>query len=207
MDESNPKTNRRIRHTATLILTLACITSSVLLAVSTYPGALQDILYYGVLTSILWIPVCGLLGVWYLIALISSGLKFTEWPLFRLGLAAVLLVCTYGLLRKYVPRRLAFMASRTEFTAKLAQAPSEDYHIEPLDEYVGVYRVKDVAVTPDGGTYFRVYDSGDGFWRNHTSYGFAHRPSRSNSPYGTGYYKLHPLGGGWYWFRASEESF
>lgn len=207
LDASTPKAVRRISLTATLILTLASTASLVLLLVSTYPGALQDIEYYGFLTAIIWVPAGALLGVGYLIALIRSGLGFTKWPLFRLGLAAAMVVSTYGLLRVYIPRRLAFMASRTEFTVQLAQAPRQAYHIEPLDQYLGVYRVRDFAVTPDGGTYFRVYESGDGFWRSSTSYGFVHQPSRHDSPYGGEAYKLRRLEGGWYWFRASEESF
>ncbi len=207
LDASTPKAVRRISLAATLILTLTCTASVVLLLVSTYPGALQDIEYYGFLTAIIWVPACALLGVGYLMALIRSGLGFTKWPLFRLGLAAAMLVATYGLLRVYAPRRLAFMASHTEFTTMLAQAPSLAHKIEPVDQYAGLYRVKDIAVTPDGGTHFRVYESANGFFRNRTSYGFVYKPGRDHSPYGGEAYRIRPLGAGWYWFRASEESF
>ncbi len=207
MDTPKSNAGRSIRIIASSILLLACAASVAAILLGIYPGMLQDILFIVVLTSIIWLPVGALLGVVYLIVMMRSPLKLTEWPLFRLGLAAAILVSTFGLLRYYVPRRLAFMASRTEFTAMLPKAPSQVYHIEPVDQYAGVYRVKDFAVTPDGGTHFRVYESGDGFWRNHTSYGFVYKPGRDHSPYGGEAYMIRPLGGGWYWFRASEESF
>lgn len=191
--------------TANIVLVLAIMVSTSALLASVYPGALQDILFWVILTSILWLPLFTIGGIMLLAALIRRRTKPRELPLVRLGLACAILISSYVAIRYYVPRRIAFTASRADFKAMIAHAPVQE-SAAPLNQRLGLYVVTDYATDPRGGTYFRVYQT-SGFMRDTRSYGFVLKPNRGGTPYGGESYKLHPLGNGWYWFRAAEESF
>ncbi len=191
--------------TANIVLLLACVASITAIGLSVYPGVLRDLLFMLLLTSVIWLPVCAIAGVVWLVMMLRSRVRFIQWPWIRYGLAGVILMSTFVLLRYYVPRRLAFMASLPKFEALVAQAPVHEYGGTPLNQRLGVFMVEDYAADVRGGVYFRVYQGNDGIGPDIMTYGFTHRPNRSGTPYGASGYKLYRLGSGWYWFHASDD--
>ena len=75
----------------------------------------------------------------------------------------------------------------------------------PLNRRLGFYGVDEYAADPRGGVYFRVYTGGDGIGPDQMSYGFAHKPNSEGSPFGAASYRVHRLGGDWFWFEASDD--
>ena len=190
---------------ANLVLLLACAASVAAVVLSVYPGILRDVLFVLVLASILWLPLAAIAAVAWLVLMIRSKVRFIDWPWLRYGLAAAILLSTFVLVLFYVPRRLAFAYSISDFQALVEQAPVHESGGEPLNQRVGVFMVQDYAADPRGGVYFRVYQGGDGIGPDIMSYGFVHQPNREGTPYGAARYGLYHLGSGWYWFRASDD--
>ena len=194
-----------MKQCANIVLVLACIASFAAILLSIYPGVLQDILFIMMLTSIIWLPLALILSVVWLVLMVRSKVRLVDWPWIRYGLAAAILGSTFVLVRYYVPRRLAFMASLSQFEAWVAQAPVHKYGGTPLNQRLGAFMVEDYAADPRGGVYFRVNQGGDGIGPDVMSYGFTYQPNRSGTPYGASSYSLYRLGSGWYWFRASDD--
>ncbi len=195
-----------VKVASNVIIALTALVCVVALAISVYPGVLNDLLFIGILFSILIVPLVGVVGLIVLLVLALKGkLRGLRIPWKRLAVVFALLFGTYVLLTFYVPRRIAFAASRTAFEQMVPQATPSEYHGTVLNRRLGVYKVDEYAADPRGGVYFRVHIGGDGIGPNRMSYGFAYKPNQNGTPFGAARYRLFRLGSDWYWFRASDD--
>ena len=181
------------------LVSVVCLAA---LIASVYPGVLQDIMFYGILLSVLGIPIVGVVGLVVWIVLRRRGkLRGLQFPWRHVGIAFVLLCVTYGLLKFYVPRRIAFSFSRAAFE----QLVLEGAPAGAGDVWAGVYHVDDYEIDPRGGMFFRVYTGHDGIGPDQMSYGFAFRANAEGTPFGASKYRRHRLGDDWCWFRVSDD--
>lgn len=180
---------------ALVATTLGCL---VVLAISIYPGALNDLLFPAILLSFFIIPLIALAGLVALLAGVTI-------PWRRVAVIAIILLGTYVFLEFYVPRRIAFAVSRSAFEQLISQAPKSDRKGTPLNRRLGIYRVDEYVADPRGGVYFRVYSGSDGIGPDRMSYGFAYAPNTKGTPFGAAHYRLFGLGNDWYWFHASDD--
>lgn len=180
---------------------------------SIYPGLLQSLPAILAFLSIgmtwVWIVGCTIFFGWVEIAerLQSSVAmnwrsQFSKATVIRIVLIAIVSIGSYGLLKFYVPRRIAFSLSRPAFDRGLEKTP-QGTNIRSLQ--FGVYKIEAYAIDRRGGQYFRAYSHGDGLGPDTVSYGFVYQPNSEGSPFGDAYYGIHPLGKGWYWFEASGD--
>lgn len=184
-----------------IVLTaLACLTA---LVVSVYPGVLNDVLLIGVLLSFLILPAMGTV----VFAVLASRGKLPRWriPWTQVVVIFAILLGSYVVLKFYVPRRIAFAASRPAFEQMLVQATPSEYGGTALNRRLGIFIVDEYAADPRGGVYFRVYRGSDGIGPDQTSYGFVHEPNQKGTPFGAAKYRYFRLGEGWYWYRASDD--
>lgn len=197
-----------VKVASNVIIALTALACLVALAISVYPGVLNDLLFIGILLSFLVVPVVGIAAVVVLVVLARKGkLRGLRIPWMRVAVVFALLFGTYVLLKFYVPRRIAFAASRASFEQMVPQAKPSDYQGAMLNRRLGVYKVDEYAADPRGGVYFRVYSGGDGIGPDRMSYGFAYKPNQKGTPFGAARYRLFRLGNEWYWFRASDDWF
>lgn len=189
---------------ANLLLLMTLLTCSLTLVLSVYPGILNDWMTL-LPISLLWLGGLG----WLAIALLrfwirrhESGSR-REWQNFVV--IGLLLVVSYGLLKFYVPRRMAFSISRPAFEQWLAQNPDRFTEGVELNTKLGLYAVEFVFSGDWQDSYFRTYHHGDGLGPDTVSYGFAFQPNPHQSPLGQANYGVYPLGDRWYWFRASND--
>ena len=112
---------------------------------------------------------------------------------------------SYGLLKFYVPRRIGFALARPAFEQWLTEHPDKLAEGRQIGAKFGIYHVE-LAISGDwNDTYFQTHQHGGGLGPDTVSYGFAHQPNFHQSPLGSAYYRVYPLGGKWYWFRASND--
>jgi hypothetical protein len=189
---------------ANVITALTAIACLLALAISVYPGVLNSVLFVGFLLSLLVIPIVCVVAFVGVIVLSRKGdSRGLRMPWFRVAVVFALLFGTYVLLKFYVPRRIAFAASRASFEEMIPQAtPSLDQGT-PLNRFLGLYRVDEYAADPRGGVYFRVYSYL--VFVDRMSYGFAYKPNQNGTPFGAAQYRLFSMGNDWYWFRASDD--
>jgi hypothetical protein len=201
------------------ILTATIAFCSVLLLLSIYPGVLQSNVI-----SLIW-SLLGLLLIVFIFCCIIFYVAFLivalvmKWrspqtmttPLYpslsttaklRIGFILAVALGAFGLLKFYVPRRIAFQVSRPAFEQWLAQNPAKTTNI---NRQLGLYNVDHYAIDQRGGKYFRVHSHGDGLGPDTVSYGFVYQPNSEGSPFGAAHYSIHPLGNGWYWFESSSD--
>ncbi|MEO1560708.1 MAG: hypothetical protein AAFS12_14135, partial [Cyanobacteria bacterium J06632_19] len=167
-----------------------------LLAISIYPGAFGSSLFAFLLVSIICIPIFVIVGIFALIVLGRRGIfskMNISWRLVR-GIAGIVFLSCI-LLKFYIPRRLAFLASQSAFEQIIVSGKITS------NRQLGLYKVDKYAVDSGGGKYFRVKTSGDGFSPDVTSYGFVYQPNRKASPFGNANYQVFYLYGDWYWFQ------
>jgi hypothetical protein len=195
-----------VKVASNVIIALTALACAVALVISVYPGVLNDLLFIGILLSVLVVPVVGIAGVTFLVVLARKGkLRGRRIPWTQVAVVFALLFGTYVLLKFYVPRRIAFAASRDAFEQMVPQATASEYQGTPFNRRLGVYKVDEYAADPRGGVYFRVYSGGDGIGPDRMSYGFAYKPNQKGTPFGAARYRLFRLGNDWYWFRASDD--
>ncbi|MBV6625350.1 MAG: hypothetical protein KI793_20880 [Rivularia sp. (in: Bacteria)] len=171
-----------------------------ILSISIYPGALASLWFAFVLISIICLPIFIVVGIFALIVLGRRGVfsKYNiPWRLIKTTAGIVLLSCI--LLKLYIPRRLAFFASQSAFEQVIVSGKIT------ANQQFGLYKVDKYAVVFDGGKYFRVNTSGNGFSPDITSYGFVYQPNLKVSPFGNANYQVFNLYGNWYWFQASND--
>jgi hypothetical protein len=172
-----------------------------LLVMSLWPG------FAGGWIICLAIPAIGFLGiVWLGVLLAWLFYKEEREPksLLTISVAPIVVCLTFATLLFYIPRRIGFVFFRHCFarsfpTAVTVNEGDPDDGIE-INKWCGIYRVDRCAVEPDGGVFFRT---GTGKFLDVDSYGFAYRPNPTHGPFGTRRYKIHPLGGDWYWFEVT----
>lgn len=195
------------------------VTGSVLVvALSIYPGALSQALLFIVPLGMCAAFPIGLALAGALLVALGRALsphqgsspgpnpdakRACPW----LALALLTPTAALALLALHIPLRIAFLTARPGL-ARLASAPPPPVFGErdrrKLYRWCGVYRVDEFGVDDRGGVYFRVDSSAHGSVAR-MSYGFAHKPSPTGSPYGTAGYRLIPLGGDWFYFRAWDD--
>ncbi len=197
--------------TVTIYITLfICVA---ILIISIYPGTLNSFFFPVMLVSIVCVPIFAVLAIIFcgLRILGRRDLKtiklpwqtFVPWREVAI-IAGIVLVC-YVLLKFYIPRRLAFMTSRSAFEQVRVQLPVSAKGKITLNRKLGLYEVDEYAIDSRGGVYFRVFWGGDGLSPDIISYGFAHQPNREGSPFGAAKYQVFYLYGDWYWFRVSDD--
>ena len=196
-----------MRAAGNVIITLTALACLVALSLGVYPGVLNDLLFVGFFASFLVVPTVGIVAAAVLFVLARRGkLRGLRIPWRRVSIVCVaMLFGTYVLLKFYVPRRIAFAASRAAFDELVPQATPSAAGGTPLNRRVGIYTVDEYAADPRGGVYFRVHRGYDGLGPDVRSYGFVYQPNPSGTPFGAGGYRLFRLGGNWYWFRASDD--
>lgn len=189
---------------------------------SVYPGVSVDFLLIAVLLSPLWLPALAIGGVTMLIFQARSGrVKALKPSLGRSGedvgvgkpstslwqriiLTSSIAVC-FVLVLIGIPRRIAFLFSRSEFQRHIATAPASEFEGERLGRYLGVYYVDRYAADPRGGAYFRTHTGADGIGPDTMSYGFAFRPNPEGTPFGKAGYRYSHVVGDWFVFSASDD--
>lgn len=193
-----------------------CITLFIcvaILIISIYPGALNSFFFPVILVSILCVPIFAVSVIiyWGLRTLGRRNLQsirlrrqtFLPWREVTI-IAGIVLVCCV-LLKFYIPRRLAFMVSRSQFEQVRVQPPISAKGNIKLNRKLGLYEVDEYAIDSRGGVYFRVFSGGDGLSPDTISYGFVHQPNSEGSPFGAADYQVFYLDGDWYWFRVSDD--
>ncbi len=197
-----------VKVASNFIIALKALACVIALAISVYPGVLNDLLFIGILLSFWVVLVVAIVGLIVVVVLARRG-KFRglRIPWMRVAVVFAVLFGTYVLLKFYVPRRIAFAASRAAFEQMVPQATPSEYQGTPLNRRLGVYKVDEYAADPRGGVYFRVHRGRDGIGPDVMSYGFAYKPNRQGTPFGAARYRVFRLGNDWYWFRASDDSY
>ncbi len=183
---------------ALAVILPACVAA---LLVGIIPGVLHDLLFMAFVAGFVMAPLVGIAGLFVLVGLIRKG-KIRRAHL-SAALVLILLFGTYVSLRFYVPRRIAFAASRSAFEQLLPKTASSG--VVSLHRRVGYFPVESFASDPRGGVYFRVYSGMDGFGPDVMSYGIVYKPNPSGSPYGNAEYRVFPLDKDWFWFRVSDD--
>jgi hypothetical protein len=187
----------RIATLATLIASLAA------LAISIYPGVLNDLLSLVVVLVVLGSPILLLIFVVLLYLQYRRGTQSeVPFPWKYSTIALLILSMTYVALHYYLPRRVAFAACRTTFQRLIDEGVVDSPEFNRL---IGPYYIDECRVDERGGTYFRVYSGGDGLGPDVMSYGFCYRPNDEGSPFGAAHYRTFRMGKDWYWFRVSDD--
>ena len=172
-----------------------------LVVMSLWPG------FAGGCWIFLALPLIALLGLaWLLVAMIGYVRHRNAPSLRQLAVAPILVCLTLALLVFYIPRRIAFLAHRGPFEKHVASVRANGYPTE-RPGWIGIYRVDMCVTDPRGGVYFRTGTGPDGIGPDTVSYGFVYRPNRKGSPFGASGYRVRRLGGEWYWFEASDDSY
>ncbi len=193
------------RRVMTIVNLITLLGGVVLIVMSLWPG------YAGGCAALLALPCIALLGLAWL--LIGSRSLPPPWGtranvrVWTILVAPVLVCTTLVMLRYYIPRRVAFMAHERAFERMLPSAPPAGSGATPLERRLGIYHVDEWATDERGGVYFRTGTGIDGIGPDTMSYGFAHQPNRTGSPFGASEYEVRRLFGNWYWFRASNDWF
>jgi hypothetical protein len=158
-----------------------------------------------------WVlPACAAVAVagvaWVVLAAKALARVPPDRGLFRpLLVAPVVTALTFVLLLYYVPRRIAFAACRPAFDAARAK-PSFDAGDDGTElVWLGVYRISAIATDPRGGTYFRTGSGPDGIGPDRRSFGFAHQPNPTGTPFGRAGLQLRRLSQDWHWFTVSDD--
>jgi hypothetical protein len=175
-----------------------------LLVMSLWPG------YAGGCIFILALPLIALLGLSWLVVVARAASRSSDGEqslrIRQIILAPVLVCLTYGMLRYYIPRRVAFRVFQSRFDSHVPSATVSEYGGTKLDRWVGIYHVDEYAADPRGGVYFRTGTGPDGISPDTMSYGFDYRPNLQGTPFGAARYSVRRLGrDGWYWFQASND--
>jgi hypothetical protein len=175
-----------------------------LLVMSLWPG------YAGGCIFVLALPLIALLGLAWLVVVARAASRSSDGGqslrVRQIILAPVLVCLTYGMLRYYIPRRVAFRVFQSRFDRHVPSATVREYGGTKFDRWVGIYHVDEYAADPRGGVYFRTGTGADGIGPDTMSYGFVYRPNRLGTPFGAARYLVRPLGrDGWYWFQASND--
>ena len=187
---------------AILVTAVACV---IALAISVYPGWLNDLLFFAVLIGFFAAPVVLIaLAAFVFVQHRRGNLRIGELPWKHATITLLVLFTTYAALRFYVPRRIAFAAYRPSFQRLIDVGVVENRH---FNHRIGPYQIDECLVDKRGGTYFRVYSGADGIGPDVMSSGFCYNPNCDGSPFGAAHYRTFPLGDGWYWFRASDDWF
>ncbi|MBD2214719.1 hypothetical protein H6G27_33450 [Nostoc linckia FACHB-104] len=205
--------NLHVKILGKIVICITLFMCAAILIISIYPGALNSFFFPVMLVSMVCVPIFAVLAIlfWGLRTLERRDLKsirlpwqtFVPWREVTI-IASIVLVC-YILLKFYIPRRIAFMISRTAFEQVRVQLPISARGKITLNRKLGLYEVDEYAMDSRGGIYFRVFWGGDGLSPDTISYGFVHQPNREGSPFGTANYQVFYLCGDWYWFRVSDD--
>lgn len=186
------------------IAILAIFTCSLSLYLSIYPGVLQGLgAFIGI--SFLWLLMVGTIGIFSLKLWQQRSNPSTKVILHHLVSIGLLTFGCAGLLKFYVPRRIAFALSRPAFENYLTEHRFKTYKSPSIDTKIGFYHVEKYAIDQRGGDYFQVHSHGDGLSPDTISYGFVYRPNLEGSPFGAAHYRIYRLGDDWYWFQASDD--
>ena len=212
-DPADPRTFARrqwrlsIDHLVRSILVLTALGSLTLLSLSIWPGVLADLVFWAVLSSILWLPISLIAFIFLAVFLYRRHRQGGLLPIPKWQVAAVptVVVLTLALLFFYVPRRLAFLLSRSAFERMAQSAPPPG--TTPVNAWLGTYWVDEYAGDASGTVFFRVHSGSAGLGPDVMSYGFVRQPSQQSTPFGAAGYRVFHIVDDWYWFRVSDDWF
>jgi hypothetical protein len=188
------------------IITLVIVVASAAsLAISIWPGWLNDLRFIAVVIGLFAVPITLLaIGAFLFVQYRRGNLRGAEFPWKYTAIMLLILITTYAALQFYIPRRIAFAACRSSFQQIVDGGVVEN---REFNRRIGPYLIDVCLVDDRGGSYFRVYSGADGIGPDVMSYGFCYEPNRDGSPFGAAHYRTFRLGNGWYWFRASDDWF
>lgn len=162
---------------------------------------------YAVVPVYLLVPLVslmtGILGVLWLFCVIRISCHQKKIFVMLLILPLVVM-CTLGALKFYLPRRTAFTLCRPAFEKRMSSVPLTSRAVD-CDGTIGIYSIDSWGKDPRGGVYFRTTATNDFLGPDEISYGFVYKPNPHGSPFGGAEYRLYPLGGEWYWFKANND--
>jgi len=191
----------RVKRYHTILSPLTACGCLMVLWISIYPGALQGAVRLAFLPGLLLAPVVGSAALVVLIALRRPFLAWvSQWR--RFVIPAAIALVTLALLVGYVPRRIAFAIARPSFQQAVAEEDRGAFHHQ-VSRWIGPYHIDEQAADERGGVYFRVHSHHVGFIDT-ASYGFVYQPNLHGSPFGDSGYRLHRMGGEWFWFHAAD---
>ncbi len=98
------------------ILIVTLVSCVAVVSISIYPAAIDSLLFPILLVSIIYMPIFIIIGIFALIVLKRRGILINialPWKLIQ-NIAGILLISSI-MLKFYIPRRLAFMASQSAF--------------------------------------------------------------------------------------------
>jgi hypothetical protein len=192
------------------------------LSLSIYPGLLNGFAVYIAIAS-LWFILMSWLAV-------STFHAWWHQHTIRPMIVVFLIIAlTYGLLKFYIPRRIAFALSQPAFEQWLYHVQFENRSFPPSTNYrsghgqglvarpeitpegqglqtkLGLYQVEEYIMGDRNDHYFRTYSHGAGLGPDTVSYGFAYQPHPQQTPFGSAGYRLYPLAAQWYWFTTSND--
>ena len=189
----------------TALVAVTCGVCVWALCLSVYPGRLEDALIkalyvcfcVAMFTAIVALP---LIPLW-----MGGLLPQVSYPSHRSVLIAGLAVLTTSaVIWLGLPRRVAFVLSRSAFEQQLSGVAETAMRPRPTDRRrAGIYTIDRVEIDTEGGVYFRTHSHGYG--PDTVSYGFVHHPNRRELPFGRADDLVASLGGSWYSFRVSND--
>lgn len=184
------------------VTTVACVAA---LAISIFPGWLNNLLFIAVLLGIFVVPITLIvLGILAFIHYRRGNIHIGRIPWKCVATTLGMLFFTYAALKFYIPRRIAFACYRSSFQQFVSNGVRGTHD---FNNQIGPYHVDKCLVDDRGGIYFRIYSRADGIGPDTMSYGFCYNPNSDGSPFGAARYRTFRLGNGWYWFRASDDWF
>lgn len=190
-----------------LMLAAGVFVCTVAILLSFYPGYLVDLLTLIVILSLILSPILAFLLIVLSVLLFwatkTGRYRLPVFPRRQIILVMMLLIGTYGLIKFYIPRRIAFALHRPQFQQLVTNTLRDGYF--ELNEWLGIYYVDEYATDSRGGYYFRAYQGFAGFGPDTMSYGFCFDANPEGTPFGNAHYQTYPLGNGWEWFRSSND--
>lgn len=183
-----------------------------LILMSARPGGLETFLPDKFLLVFVGCPCLVVVGLCALVPLVVLGWRLGH-PMHGPGMFRafdrtartrythqVLIVLLVGLIAlTSIPLRIATLPFRQSFANAVATPPP----IGRFSGSLGPWTFEQAEVDARGGVYYVTGERSDlidGYY-----FGFAYQPNKQGSPFGNAYYRLTPLWGDWYAFRANSD--
>ncbi len=147
-------------------------------------------------------PIFIIVGIFALIVFGRRGiLRKIAVPWKLIQATAPIVLASYVMLKLYIPRPLAFMASQSAFEQIIV-----DEKVTSNRQF-SFYKVEKYTTDARGNKYFYISSRGEGIIGiDAVSYGFTSQSNGKESSVVTSGYQLFHLYGDWYWFRVSNSS-
>lgn len=189
-----------------IILVITIIASLTLQVISLWPGLFSEVLWWIILSGVIWFPLLVIMSIVLLVFLIRKFRKSPHSvvrPLLYLGISAAVLLFTILWIYLHGPLRIAFHFSRGSFDNHIGNGIVEESGSDKIFR-VSVWNVQK-QIDPRGGYYFRIDSGPDAIGPDIMSYGFVYKPNVEGSPFGNAKYRLSKLDRDWFFFSVSDD--